>query len=85
MSIIRYNSQKSIGRYSCDVLHKKVLLNLKAERLIIKVLTTKLKTIGQKYWEKIQIAISLKKKKAGKIIVSSVYPKENIDTQTKTG
>ena len=38
-------------------------MNLKAERLIIKVLTTKLKTIGQKYWEKIQIAISLKKKK----------------------
>ena len=37
-------------------------MNLKAKRLIIKILATKLKTIGQKYWEKIQIAISLKKK-----------------------
>jgi len=66
VSIIQYNSQKSIGRYSCDVLYKKVFLNLKAKRLIIKILATKLKTIGQKYWEKIQIAISLKKKKQGK-------------------
>ena len=41
-------------------------MNLKAKRLIIKILATKLKTIGQKYWEKIQIAISLKKKKQGK-------------------
>ena len=74
MSIIPYNSQKLVGRYSCDILYKKVFLSLKAKRLIIKILTTKLKTVSQKYCEKIQIAISFKKKTKNCRVKE--YPKE---------